>query len=126
MKDILSPSRLRRSFAFAGKGIGWVFQSEPNFRIHLGVAVLVIVAGALLRLSTVEWALVSLSIGIVLAAESLNTAVELLADAVHPDRHELIGKAKDVSAGAVLWSAIASAAVGAVIFLPKIWELFQP
>ena len=75
-----------------------------------------------------EWIAVSLSIGIVLGAEGFNTALESLADAVHPEQHPLVGRAKDAAAGAVLLAAIAAIVVGILVFLPKLilWLTSSP
>lgn len=118
-----SISRLARSFTFAGKGLRWVWKSEPNFRVHCATAILVVTFGFLLQISRQEWGAIALCIGMVLAAETLNSALEVLADAVHPEEHPLIGKAKDASAGAVLLVSLAAGVVGAIIFCPKIWQM---
>ena len=76
--------------------------------------------GLCARISGVEWALVVFAIGAVWAAEAINTAIELLADAAVPDRHPLVGAAKDVAASAVLIAAISAAVVGAIVFLPRL------
>lgn len=78
------------------------------------------VAGLLCRLSLIEWSLIIICFGMVMAAEGLNTAIEILADRVCPDRDESIRLAKDVSAGAVLLAAIAAAIVGTLIFTNKL------
>ena len=77
-----------------------------------------IIAGFVFGVEALEWCALVLCIALVFAAEGMNTAIESLADAVHPDQHPLVGRAKDVAAGAVLLCAIGSAVVGAIIFLP--------
>ena len=115
--------RLWQSFADAGRGILAVARSERNFCIHLVVLLIVIVAGLILGLSGGEWLAVVLCAGLVLAAEVFNTAIEYLADAVHPEADLGIRNAKDASAGAVLIAVVAAVIVGAIIFLPKLWDL---
>jgi diacylglycerol kinase (ATP) len=115
-------SRLK-SFVYAFAGVGDLIRTQPNAWIHLAVTVLVIVAGVVLRLSTTEWALISLCIGLVLAAEAMNTAVELLCDKVSPERDPTIGRVKDLAAGSVLLAAIAAAACGLWVMLPKVIAL---
>lgn len=113
------------SFRYAFKGIAILFKSQPNARIHLAVAVAVIVAGCYFRIALQEWILLVLTIGSVLVAEGFNTALEFLTDLVSPDYHELAGKTKDVAAGAVLIAAFAAVGVGLLIFGPKIVALFR-
>lgn len=111
------------SFRYAIAGIVGMVGSQANARLHLLAAVLVTVAGCYFDLTRTEWCLVSLSIALVLAAEGFNTALEHLTDLVSPEHHPLAGKAKDVAAGAVLLAALGSAAVGLLVFLPKIMAL---
>lgn len=107
-----------RSFKYAFKGIATLF-TQPNACIHLSVAVIVILCGCWLGLSATEWCIVALCIGGVLMAEAFNTAIEALCDKVSPEYDPLIGKAKDVAAGAVLLLVIGVVAAGLIIFLPK-------
>lgn len=109
-------------FVDAWRGIKTVFKSERNFRIHLVVALLVVVLGFVLRLSSVEWLAIVLCMGFVLAAEVLNTAIEYLADVVHPEMDPGIRRAKDAAAGGVLIASVAAASVGVIVYLPKLWE----
>lgn len=113
-----------RSFGYAFKGIKTLVQSQPNARIHLLATLLVLGLGLYLELSTGEWAILSLAMGGVWAAEALNTAVEFLTDLVSPDPHPLAGKAKDVAAAGVLLMAIAAAVTGLLIFVPRLLLLF--
>ncbi|MCB0586708.1 MAG: diacylglycerol kinase family protein [Phaeodactylibacter sp.] len=113
-----------RSFRYAFKGIAGLFYSEPNARIHLIMTILVLILGFLFTLSPVEWALIALAIGLVFAAEAFNTALEHLVDLVSPEYNELAGRAKDTAAAAVLFSAMGAAALGLILFAPRIWNLF--
>jgi diacylglycerol kinase len=107
---------MRRSFAYAFKGVLTCAITERNFRIHLAVAFYVLIASIAARLSETEWALVLICIGAVMGAELFNTAIEKLCDTLHPGRNRAIGMVKDASAGAVLMFALMSAAVGGIIF----------
>ena len=111
------------SFRYAIAGIVSMVGSQANVKLHLLAAVLVIVAGCYFDLSLTEWCLVALAIASVLAVEGFNTALEHLTDLVSPEQHPLAGKAKDVAAGAVLLAALGAAAVGLLVFLPKIWAI---
>jgi len=110
-------SRLR-SFGHAFRGLKVLLQTQPNARIHAAATILVLAAGALLRISPVEWALIAIAIAGVWTAEAFNTAIEFLVDLVSPAPHPLAGKAKDVAAGAVLIAAIGSAVIGGFVFGP--------
>ncbi len=109
------------AFGDALRGIRSLLARQRHARVHAVAAILVVAAGARLNLSRGEWIAVALCIGLVFAAEALNSAIEELADAVHPDQHPGIGRAKDVAAGGVLLAAIAAAAVGLIIFLPRLF-----
>ncbi|MFZ5892004.1 MAG: diacylglycerol kinase family protein [Myxococcota bacterium] len=112
-------SARRRSFGFAFSGVGRLL-SEANFRVHLAALACVLVLGSWLDLGGTEWACTLLAAALVLVAEGFNTALELLADAVAPNRHPLVGLAKDVAAGAVLLSAAAAIVIAAFIMGPKL------
>ena len=120
----ISPKKLRHSFQYAFSGMADMLRQEPNARIHCIITVLVIVAGFLFRISSTEWIGIVISIGMVIAAETVNTAIERLADVVQPDQDERIRAVKDLAAAAVLLCALAAAAVGVIIFLPKVIALF--
>lgn len=108
--------------AFAGLGI--LFRNERNARIELAAAVLVLVFGIWLKISIIEICVVLLCIGLVLAAEAVNTAIERMADFQHQEIHPDIRSIKDLGAGAVLITAIVSLVVGVLIFGPALIEKF--
>lgn len=116
-------SRLR-AFVFAYRGLKALFRSECHARFHALAALVAIALGFSLRISADEWCIVILAIACVVASEAFNTAVESLTDRVSTERHPLSGKAKDVAAGGVLIACLGAAAVGAIIFGPKMWHLF--
>lgn len=109
-------SNLWRGFGHALRGLGAALGREPNFRIEVVAALVVIIAGFWLKLEALEWVVILLCIGTVLAAELFNTAIELIIDAVSPEKNDWAAKAKDISAGAVLVTAIVSAIIGVIIF----------
>jgi len=106
---------------------GWVFffRNETNGRIQAVVAVLIVMAGFFFRIAAQEWLWLLICIGLVIALEMVNTAVETLADHLHPERHPEIKVVKDVAAGAVLWASVMSVVIGAIIFLPRILDLLE-
>ena len=97
-----------------------MIQSQHNAWIHALATALVISAGIFFHITRGEWNWIILAIMAVWTAEALNTAFEFLADATNPTFHPLIGKAKDVAAGAVLIAAIGSVAIGLLVFGPHI------
>lgn len=109
-----------RSFRYAFAGIAAFLRSEHNAWIHCSVAVLVIAAGFIFHISALEWCLIALCIGGVLMAEAFNSAIEALSDKVSPERSDLIKRAKDIAAGAVLIFVMAAVCVGLIIFVPKL------
>lgn len=113
------------SFRYAFNGIKLLVRYEHNAWIHCFAAVAVVAAGLFFGLSRMEWVVVTLAIGAVLAAEAVNSSIEALADFVSPAYQEAIKRTKDLAAGAVLLMAMAAAIVGLLIFLPKILALFS-
>ncbi|SHH92595.1 Diacylglycerol kinase [Sporobacter termitidis DSM 10068] len=107
---------MKKSFAYAFKGVRTCLKEERNFRFHLAFAGYVVIAGAVTGLTGTEWILVFVCIGAVTGAELFNTAVEKLCDTLHPGRSDGIGRVKDMTAGGVLMAALASAVIGAIIF----------
>ncbi len=108
-----------KGFVYAWRGIA-AGTAGRNFRVMLGAAVTVVVLGYILGISPVEWALVTLAMGLVMALELLNTAGEKLVDILSPDLDPRYGLVKDILAGAVLVAALAAAVAGALVFLPRL------
>jgi diacylglycerol kinase len=117
--DILARAR---SFVYAFRGIGQLFVREHNARIHAAVGAAVIGLGLFLGVSRIEWSVLTLTIACVLCAEAMNSAVEALADALHPDPHPMIARAKDVAAAGVLLTAMGAAVVGLLVLGPPLWQ----
>ena len=109
------------SFQYAFNGLKILIKEEHNARIHLFIACCVLIAGVIFKISIVEWITVIFCIGLVFALELINSAIENTADFISKEKNETIKKIKDLSAGAVLIAAIASAIIGLIIFIPKIF-----
>lgn len=109
-----------RSFGYAFHGIRLLITQEANAWIHCFAAVCVVVAGFFFGISMSEWIAVIFAIGMVLAAEAVNSAIEALADRVTQEYDEAIKHTKDLASGAVLILAIAAAIIGCIVFIPKI------
>ena len=79
-----------------------------------------VIAGIFFQITATEWLFQTLAIGMVMSVEGLNTAIEKIADFIHPDYHERIGFIKDIAAGAVFFAAITAIIIGLIIYMPKI------
>ncbi len=112
--------KLINSFKYAFTGMWSAYKSERNMKIHIAVAILVILFGIFLQISTYEWLACIVCFAMVIGAEMFNTAIETVVDIAMPKKDERAKKAKDVAAGAVLVFAIGSAIIGSIIFIPKI------
>jgi diacylglycerol kinase len=113
-------SKFFRSFVIGFLGLAHAIRSEQNMRIHCVAAIGVAIAGFILILAAWEWIAVVFCIGLVIAAECMNTAIERLADRVTAEKDPLIKQAKDCGAAGVLVLSVMAALVGVVIFVPKI------
>ncbi len=114
--------KLMDSFKYAFQGIQYSFHTQRNIRIHFFIAIIVLIMGTYFRLSDIEWALILLTISVVVAGEMVNTAIEKTIDLVTEEYKILAKTAKDVAAGAVLISSIMSLIIGVLIFYEKIFK----
>lgn len=112
------------SFTYPIKGLRYAYRNEQNLAVDVGVALLVTIAGFIFKLNLVEWAILALTIGLVISCELINTAIEAVVDLVTEDYHPLAKVAKDTAAAAVFVFAIVAIIVGLIIFLPKVMALF--
>lgn len=106
-----------RSLGFAVAGIRAAWSGQRHLRFHFGATLLVVALGIYLEVSTTDWCLLALAIGMVLSAELMNSAIESVVNLVQPATHPLAGMAKDIAAGAVLVAAIASLVIGLLVFI---------
>ena len=109
-----------KSQGHARNGLKLIFKNERNFRIDLVVAFVVVLAGIAFEISYTDWIALSLVISMVFVAETINSAIEALCDTVSLDYKVNIKYAKDVSAGAVLVTALVSVITGLIIFMPYV------
>ncbi|MFM7854831.1 MAG: diacylglycerol kinase family protein [Flammeovirgaceae bacterium] len=112
-------NRFIKSVGFAINGLRVAWREQPNFKIHLLAMVLVNLAAWLVKLNVTEWAVVIICVGVVLAAELFNSAIEKIVDWVNPQWSKQAGKIKDIAAAAVLVVAISSVCVAILIFTGK-------
>ena len=113
--------KLIKSFKYAFEGILTGIKEEQNMKIHITIMILVIIFGIMLKISTTEWIICITLFGLVISMELVNTAIENTVDLITKEKNQQAKIAKDVAAGAVLTSAIASTVVGLIIFVPKIF-----
>jgi diacylglycerol kinase (ATP) len=108
-----------KSIGFAVKGAYKLITTEHSVMVQSSLAGVLIIAGFIFHISREEWMMQILAFGLVLSVESLNTAVEKIADFIHPEFHDRIGFIKDIAAGAVMFAAMAAIAIGLIIYVPK-------
>lgn len=108
-----------RGGGYAIKGTFLLLKTEHSIQVQFAIGVIMTFAGFYFKLSPTEWMFQFFAIGLTMTAEGLNTAVEKLADFVHPDFHKKIGFIKDIAAGAVFIAAITAVIIGCIIYIPK-------
>jgi len=113
------------SFKYAFAGLRYVLITQRNAWIHTTITAAVIIVALFLELSFQDWGILLLAIGLVWTAEIFNTALEALVNLVSPQPHPLAKIAKDVSAAAVLISAVISIGIGLLILLPPLMRRFS-
>lgn len=112
-----------KSFRYAFHGVYLLIRFEHNAWIHTAATLCTLAAGIIVGLSVTEWMFIAAAIGMVLAAEAVNSSIEALSDLVSPGYNEAIKRTKDLAAGAVLIVSVAAAIIGLLIFLPKLSAL---
>lgn len=118
-KDTAFFSGRLKSISYAFKGAVKLITTEHSVMAQFSIGILLIFLGVYFNITKTEWLFQTLAIGLVLSIEGLNTAVEKIADFVHPKFHERIGFIKDIAAGAVFFAAMTAIAIGIIIYLPK-------
>lgn len=114
-----------RKVGYALAGFRVAFAEEKHIRIHVTMALLVLVLGAIVSIQPFEWMVVLLLIGNIIALELVNSAIERTVDYAGTDIHPLAKKAKDMAAGAVLVLSIIAVVIGVIIFIPKIISMLS-
>lgn len=111
------------SFKYAFAGVVAALKQEPNLKFHFLAGVLVIILSFFLNISTRDWIIIIILIGLVISVELTNTAIEAVVDGFTQNHHPVAKLAKDISAGAVLVAAATAAIVGVLVFLPYLWTI---
>ncbi len=110
-----------KSVGFAFKGAFHLIKNEASIQVQFVIAIFMTIAGLYFELSTTEWIIQILVIGLIMTVEGINSAIEEIADFIHPEYHKKIGLIKDISAGAVFIFAITAIIIGLIIYIPKIF-----
>lgn len=120
MRDSFLGKRIRGG-GYAMKGAWLLVRHEPSIQVQFIISILVCIAGWYFGITRIEWMFQLFAIGLVMSTEGLNTAMEAMADFVHPDFHNKIGHIKDVAAGAVFIAAIIAILIAGFIYYPYIF-----
>ena len=120
MTKVQPIARIVRSFRFAAEGVAYLLRTQPNFWVHCFAATLVVVFVVALGTPPAETAALVLAIGLVLASEAFNSALEAVVNLASPQYHPLAKVAKDTAAAAVLLTAVAAGVVGLVVLGPRL------
>ena len=107
-----------KSMTYAFQGAKKLITTEHSIMVQFSLGILMTIAGFYIGITKAEWIFQTFAIGLVMSVEGLNTAVEKIADFIHPDYHEKIGFIKDIAAGAVFFAAMTAIAVGLIIYVP--------
>ncbi|GAA4270427.1 diacylglycerol kinase [Hyunsoonleella aestuarii] len=110
-----------KSVGFAFRGAVLLLKTEASIKIQFVIALVITGAGFFFNISFSEWIIQILAIGLVMSIEGINTAIEEIANFIHPEHHNKIGIIKDISAGAVFIAALFASIIGLIIYLPKIF-----
>lgn len=108
-----------KSVKYAFLGAVKLITTEHSIMVQFSLGIIMSIAGIYFQITSTEWLFQTLAIGLVMSIEGLNTAVEKIADFIHPNYHERIGFIKDIAAGAVFFAAMTAIAIGLIIYIPK-------
>lgn len=112
-----------KGFIYAYRGAFKLITTEHSIITQFCISIIAIIVGFISNISSTEWMFQIFAMGLVLSVEGLNTAIEKIADFIHPDYHEKIGIIKDIAAGAVFFAALNAIAIGLIIYLPIVIAL---
>lgn len=118
-------TRFVRSFSFSISGLKYAYKYEQSMFVHVIATICVITANIIFKVQPIEWLITVLAIGMVLAAELINTAIEAIVDMVTLEFHPLAKIAKDCGSAATFVLAVMAAVIGVVVYLPHILELLK-
>ncbi len=110
-----------KSIGYAFKGAYQLITTEASVKVQLFIGVIMTISGIYFHLTAFEWVIQTLVIALIMALEGMNTAIEEIADFIHPEHHPKIGLIKDIAAGAVFIFAVAAVIIGLIMYIPKIF-----
>ena len=110
-----------KSVGYAFKGAIILLKKEASIKVQFTISLLVTAAGFFFNISSTEWTIQLLAIGLVMSLEGINTAVEEIANFIHPEHHSKIGLIKDIAAGAVFFASFFATIIGFIIYMPRIF-----
>ena len=119
-KESFLVNRLK-SVGYDFKGALLLLKTEASVQVQFVIALAVTAAGFYFQISPNEWILQLLAIGLVISMEGMNTAIEEIANFIHPEHNNKIGLIKDIAAGAVFIASVFASIIGLIIYLPKIF-----
>ena len=117
MRDSFLGKRIRGG-GYALKGAWLLLKNEASIQVQFVISIIMTIVGIYFEITGTEWILQLLAIGLVMSAEGLNSAIEAMADFIHPDFHSKIGHIKDIAAGGVCFAAIIAFIIGCIIYYP--------
>ncbi len=109
-----------KSVGYAFKGMLILIKTEASIKVQFTIAILITIAGFYFEISKTEWIAQLVMIAMVMSVEGMNTAIEYIADFIHPEYHKKIGLIKDIAAGAVFFAGIISVIIAGIIYIPKL------
>ena len=115
--------RFFRSFKYSIEGLDYAYKNEQSMTIHVFISIAIIVMGLFFKITSIEWLIVFVIIGVVMGTELLNTAIEAVVDLVSPEKHPLAKIAKDTASAAVFVYSMIALVAGLIVFLPKIIDM---
>lgn len=118
-------NRFFKSFGYSFEGLKYAYINEQSMTIHMFTSVIVVLMGFLFKITTTEWILAFVVIGVVMGTELLNTAIEAVVDLVSPEKHYLAKIAKDTASAAVFVYSMIALVTGLMVFMPYIINIFK-
>ncbi|PZD79368.1 diacylglycerol kinase [Mesonia sp. K7] len=110
-----------KSIKYAFDGLVKLIKTEHSIQVQVTIGIIMVILGFVFGITRVEWMFQLLATGLVLCLEGINSAVEEVADFIHPTYHKKIGLIKDIAAGAVFFAAIIAIVIGILIYYPYIF-----
>jgi diacylglycerol kinase (ATP) len=114
-------SKRIKSIRYAFNGALLLLKTEASIKIQFVIALIITALGFYYNISTTEWIVQILAIGLVMSIEGLNTAIEKISDFIHPEHNSKIGFIKDIAAGSVFIASVFAILIGCIIYLPKVF-----